>query len=207
MEFARVERGEVVVQPTDFDLAPLLRDVLAEFHGRPGGGRLLGEVPPHLPVHADPARVTQVVANLVENALKYAPEGPIVLRAQPPAGARQAAGVAPEAQPVSLIRVEVADSGPGIPKREQPRVWEKFYRGQRVVAHHLAGGTGIGLAVVKALVEAQGGRVGLDSIPGRGATFWFELPAAPSSDSPPARSGPPEQIPPDQLAGGDAAPR
>jgi signal transduction histidine kinase len=76
------------------------------------------------------------------------------------------------------VRVEVADRGPGIPLEEQARVWEKFYRGSDVAGLSGARGSGIGLAVVKALVEAQGGRVGLESEPGEGATFWFELPAA-----------------------------
>jgi signal transduction histidine kinase len=106
--------------------------------------------------------VVQVVSNLVENAIKYAPEGPIEVRA-----VHQGAAV----------RIEVEDQGPGIPPEEQPRVWEKFYRSQQVVELNLARGTGIGLAVVKALVEAQCGRVGLVSTPGQGSRFWFEVPA------------------------------
>jgi PAS domain S-box-containing protein len=163
VEFGRAERGELVVEPAAFDLAALLGELLTEFHQRTGGARLVSEFPSPLAVHADRARVTQVVANLVENALKYAPDGPVIVRATPAAG---------------VVRVEVQDQGPGISRREQARVWEKFYRGRRIVKDNLAGGTGIGLAVVKALVEAQGGRVGLDSSLGQGATFWFELPAA-----------------------------
>ena len=74
-----------------------------------------------------------------------------------------------------MVRVEVVDHGPGISVHEQARVWEKFYRGSDVAGFNRARGTGIGLAVVKALVEAQGGRVGLESTLGQGATFWFEL--------------------------------
>jgi two-component system OmpR family sensor kinase len=79
------------------------------------------------------------------------------------------------------VRVEVEDRGPGISPAEQQRIWEKLYRGAGVAGLNVARGSGIGLAVVKALVEAQGGRVGLDSTPGLGARFWFELPAGGST--------------------------
>ena len=201
LDFARMERGEVVVQPEAFDLAPTLREVAEGFRRREGGGRLACEVPAALPVRADRARVAQVVANLVENAVKYAPAGPIVLRAaRRPPGPSDGTG---------LVRVEVEDHGPGILPDEQERVWEKFYRGASVAQLHLARGTGIGLAVVKALVEAQGGRVGLESAPDRGARFWFELPAAaprPTRDGagdPAGRAaaGPPDASPPSAAAG------
>jgi signal transduction histidine kinase len=133
---------------------------------------------------ADSARVIQVVSNLVENAIKYAPEGPITVQAA-------LAGAA--------VRIEVRDCGPGIPLAEQHRVWEKFYRAQQVVELNLARGTGIGLAVVKALVEAQSGRVGLDSRPGAGCCFWFEVPAATSGSWEPL---PEERLLPASPAGG-----
>lgn len=163
LDFARLQRGEVLVQPVDLDLAPVLYEVRDGIQRQPGGERVSWDVPACLPAHADHPRVVQVVSNLVENALKYAPEGPITVRARPRG---------------RVVRVEVEDRGPGIPVEEQPKVWEKFYRATQVVELNLARGTGIGLAVVKALIEAQGGRVGLASIPGQGARFWFEVPAA-----------------------------
>jgi two-component system sensor histidine kinase KdpD len=166
LDFARLERGEVAVRPHDDDLAPVLGQTLADLRRQPGGERLVAELPPSLPAYADPTRVAQVVANLLDNALKYAPEGPIVLRGR-------ATG-----EPAEAVRIEVEDQGPGIPPGEQPRVWERFFRGAGVAELHPARGSGIGLAVVKALVEAQAGRVGLESAPGRGARFWIELPAA-----------------------------
>jgi signal transduction histidine kinase len=77
-----------------------------------------------------------------------------------------------------MVRVEVQDEGPGIPPEELDRVWEKFFRGAGVEGLSVTQGTGLGLAVVKTLVEAQGGTVGVWSEVGRGARFWFELPAA-----------------------------
>jgi signal transduction histidine kinase len=190
LDFARLERGEVAVHPQDGDLIPVLEEALADLRRRPGGERLVADLPPHLPAHADPARVAQVVTNLLDNALKYAPQGPVVLRARGAAEAGDAAdtGEATEAATPGpeVVRIEVLDRGPGVPVAEQDRVWEKFFRGAGAAALPLARGSGIGLAVVKALIEAQAGRVGLESRPGQGACFWFELPAAREASAPAA---------------------
>jgi signal transduction histidine kinase len=163
LAFAGLGRGAPTVHAQDVDLVPILRAVLADLQQEPGGTRLEDDLPTALPTHADPAHVSQAVANLVANALTYAPDGPITVRARQ---TRKGA-----------VRVEVVDGGPGISPATRRRVWEMFYRGppSRTVN---ARGFGIGLAVVKALVEAQGGRVGLVSSPGRGSRFWFELPPA-----------------------------
>jgi len=168
LDFARLEHGDLAVHPRDGDLAPVLRETLADLRRRPGGERLEADLPDQLPARADPVRVAQVVANLLDNALKYAPEGPVRLH-----GRAIANGAAP-----GTVRVEVVDQGPGVPAGEQARIWEKFFRGAGVAELHAARGSGIGLAVVKALVEAQDGRVGLESAPGQGSRFWIELPAA-----------------------------
>jgi signal transduction histidine kinase len=163
LDFARIDRGELAVDPHDCDLVPTLRDVLATFQGSVTTGRLSLQLPERLLAHADPARISQVVTNLLENAIKYAPKGSITLRAWAvPGGAH----------------IEVQDEGPGIAAAEQSRLWEKFYRGTHVDGRDGVPGSGIGLAVVKSLVEAQGGTVGVRSTLGQGATFWIELPPA-----------------------------
>ncbi len=91
-----------------------------------------------------------------------------MLRAMPPSL---------DGDPSGVVRVEVVDQGLGIAYDEQVRVWEKFFRGSGVAGLNVARGMGIGLAVVRALVEAQGGCVGLESEPGHGSRFWFALPA------------------------------
>jgi signal transduction histidine kinase len=189
LDFSRIERGEMAVETEDFDLVPVMREQLAAFQGSVSPGRLVLHVPESLPVHADQARMAQVVSNLVENAIKYAPQGQITVRARRiPGGGRGAGsqagwpggglGAGPQASALGGARVEVQDEGPGIPPEEQPRVWEKFYRGSQVAGRNATPGSGIGLAVVRALVEAQGGEVGLRSAPGQGTTFWLEVPLA-----------------------------
>jgi signal transduction histidine kinase len=165
LDFAAAGQGRLTVRPLDVDLTPVLRTVAISLTPAPGAERLTLDLPPAAPAHADPIRIAQVTTNLLTNALKYAPEGPVTLRAR---------------KVKSGVRVAVLDQGPGIPQAERRRVWEKYYRGAAACAG-APPGTGIGLAVVKALVEAHGGRVGLICAPGRGSRFWFELPAATGS--------------------------
>jgi signal transduction histidine kinase len=167
LTFAQLERGEVSLQRAPLDVGDLLGDVLADSARLPGGERLRLERGGPATVDADPARLAQVVSNLIANALRYAPHGPISVLCTSRPG---------------RVRVEVADQGPGIPVDERARVWERFYRGRGVAG---VGGTrsmGLGLAIVKTLIQAHGGSVGLVCPPAGGATFWVELPAAPAPD-------------------------
>jgi len=120
------------------------------------------EVPDGVRARADPARVEQMVSNLLFNALRYAPTGPVVVRARP---------VNP-----NEVWVEVSDQGPGIAAELQPRVWDKFYR--VAGSEQVTQGSGIGLAVVRTLAELHGGHVELESSPGAGSTFRIVLPRA-----------------------------
>jgi len=108
--------------------------------------------------------IAQVLANLLQNALRYTPEGGAVR-------------IAVDAAAGGDVRVRVANSGPGIPAADLPRVWERFYRVDKSRARE-SGGAGIGLAIVKRIVEGAGGRVGATSGDGE-TTFWFSLPAIP----------------------------
>ncbi len=123
---------------------------------------VVNEIAADLPAaRADRKALEQVFTNLLDNAIKYCGSGTqIRLRAQ-------RAG--------SALRVEIADSGPGIESRHLPRLFERFYRVDSGRSRDM-GGTGLGLSIVKHLVEAMGGTIGVESIPGRGATFWFTLP-------------------------------
>jgi signal transduction histidine kinase len=113
-----------------------------------------------LVVQARADALTQVVANLLQNAVRYTPAGGLVrIEAQPTADG---------------VTVRVANSGPGIPPGDLPHVWERFYRVEKSRDRE-RGGAGVGLAIVKQLVEDAGGRVGVTS-DGGWTTFWFSLP-------------------------------
>jgi two-component system phosphate regulon sensor histidine kinase PhoR len=118
-------------------------------------------LPPGLAVAADRAAIEQILTNLVDNAIKYTPEG---------------GRVAVRAVPLGDDRVEIAveDTGPGIPEIHQARIFERFYRVDDARSREL-GGTGLGLSIVKHLVLANGGEVGVDSAVGKGSRFWVRL--------------------------------
>jgi signal transduction histidine kinase/DNA-binding NarL/FixJ family response regulator len=141
---------------------------------------LADSLPAH--VRGDPTRLRQLALNLLSNAVKYTPPGGVVaLRAT--AGAFEApAGVA-------AVRIEIEDTGPGIPKERLHRLFQDFEQ----LAPALEPGTGLGLAISARLAEAMGGRIGCDSEPGRGALFWVELPL-PLAEAPEAAPPVPQAL-------------
>ena len=116
-----------------------------------------------LVVDGDADRLRQVVGNLVSNALRYTPVGGTVTL-----GARSSG---------SRVRVTVADTGPGIPAKDLPHVFDRFYRGDSA-RDRASGGSGLGLAIARALVEAHGGTISVESAAGQGAMFLVELPVS-----------------------------
>jgi two-component system phosphate regulon sensor histidine kinase PhoR len=121
----------------------------------------------------DSEAVHQIVTNLLDNAIKYTPPGGHVTVG----AARTSDG----------ISVYVQDTGIGIPKEDQPRLFERFYRVDKARSREM-GGTGLGLAIVKHLVLAHNGRVSVESEPGRGSTFSFVIPRC-GEDAPATASG------------------
>jgi signal transduction histidine kinase len=109
-------------------------------------------------VLADRTRLEQVAANLIDNAVKYTPPGG---RVEVTAGREAGQAV-----------LSVSDTGPGIPADELPRIWDRLFRGD---ASRTERGLGLGLSLVRAIVEAHGGTVEVESLPGRGATFTVRL--------------------------------
>jgi K+-sensing histidine kinase KdpD len=160
LDFSHLDHGRLQLRRTRIVLGDLLESLARTFSTQPGGDRVVTELAPGLELHADPERLHQVVGNLLCNALLYAPDGPIVVRA---------------AREDGLVRVEVEDHGPGLVPEEVTRVWETFYRGTES-AQLPNRGSGLGLTVVKQIVELHGGEVGVRTTDGGGATFWFTLP-------------------------------
>ena len=147
----------------ELSVTDLVERALATFDGRlvATGVEVKVDVPTDLPkVRADSQTMLQVLDNIIDNALKYSPNGdPIAIR-----------GYAAD----SRVHVEIRDQGVGIPKSEVPKVFRKFYR-----AHGApAGGSGLGLAIARRVMEAHGGTIGIDTVEGRGTTVNISLPAS-----------------------------
>lgn len=164
LDVARAESGSVKYDLRPTDVVGVLEDVRRATSVRPDALGLRFDVvgEDDLVALADSQRLTQVVANLASNAVKYgASGGEVIFRAR---------------RLGDLIRVEVSDRGPGLTIEKQAQLFEPFNR--LGLERSTIEGHGIGLALAKSLIELQGGSIGVDSSPGQGATFWIELPAA-----------------------------
>jgi signal transduction histidine kinase len=175
LELSRLEAGDVPMLRERLSLRPLVERVLSEFEVvRARRAVELDErVPDDLPlVYADAERVHQVLFNLLDNAVRFTPSGG---RVTITASGRNGA-----------VDVAVADTGPGIAPEHLPRLFERFYRVDSARSRD-EGGTGIGLAIARSVVEAHGGRIWAESEPGKGSTFTFELPVATEANAPETR--------------------
>lgn len=163
LDLARAEAGSFKLALARTDLGQLLRDEVASLRPEAQLRGVTLSVEAEAPIEAmlDFQRVSQVVLNLAANALEFTPVGGSVRLVASDRGDR--------------ARVDVIDTGIGIPAVNLPHLFEKFYQVQsgHTRSH---GGTGLGLAICRTLVEAHGGHIDVESEPGRGSTFWFELP-------------------------------
>lgn len=167
-DLSSAQTGQLTLRKRPTDLGEMARSSAARFAPRAEerGVGLGVEAAEDLPrADVDPDRISQVLGNLLENALRHTPPG-----------GRVELRVGPGEGPATL-RATVCDTGPGIPAEHLPNVFEHFYRTDRARSRPV-GGSGIGLAVVKQLVEAHGGRVWAESPPGQGAIFHLTLPTA-----------------------------
>jgi PAS domain S-box-containing protein len=170
LDMSRIQAGKFSLSARPVSLPTTVREVLAMLAplAEQRHHQLIDEVPADLPtLLADPQRVSQVIANYLNNAIKFTPDGGTI---------RVRARVDGE-----VLRCEVQDSGEGIAAADLPKLFQRF--GQLDMGNtRKANGAGLGLSISKALIEAHGGAVGVASRPGEGATFWFTLPlqAAPA---------------------------
>lgn len=168
LELSRLESGDLPLHREPVALAPLVARVLSEVQVTRGRSdiELSEDVPEDLPtVFADAERVYQVLFNLLDNAVRFTPAGG---RVRVTAAGHNGS-----------VDVAVADTGPGIQEEHLPRLFDRFYRVDTSRSRG-EGGTGIGLAIARSVVEAHGGRIWAESEPGKGSTFTFELPVTTS---------------------------
>ena len=192
LDLSKIEAGQLVIAPQPCDLTALLDkmwDFFAPLAAQKGVHlHLAGQAElAGAPVEVDGLRLEQILSNLMNNALKFTPQGQVEVRACLEGLPEQAA----------RLRCEVRDSGIGIAAADLAHLFDPFYQ----VGHPSArryGGTGLGLPICKRLVELMGGTMGAASQPGQGSTFWFELPVQRCAPQPSATAADP---PPPAVAG------
>jgi signal transduction histidine kinase/CheY-like chemotaxis protein len=168
LDFSKVEAGRLDLESIDFDFRSAVQDVaelLAE-RAQSKGIELLSAVDPAVPdaVKGDPGRFRQILTNLIGNAVKFTEHGEVVASAR-----------VVEARADALtLRVEIRDTGVGIPLEARSRLFKAFSQADGSTTRRF-GGTGLGLVICRRLVDLMGGQIGVDSEAGRGSTFWFTV--------------------------------
>ena len=176
LDFSKIEAGRLTFERIDFDLHALVNGTVrilrpqAEAKGLALTVSIMPEVPHAL--RGDPHHLRQVLINLVSNAVKFTAEGSVIVHLSQIA----------EDETTARVKFSVRDTGIGIPPEVQERIFESFVQADQSTARKY-GGTGLGTAIAKQLVELMGGRMGLESAVGLGSTFWFELPLGKQAES------------------------
>ncbi len=168
LDFSKIEAGRLELDSINFDLRTAMEDVAYALAKRAEekGLELVCLVHPNLSsdLSGDPARLRQVLVNLVGNAIKFTHHGEIIIRAEP----------VDENEKTVDIYFSVQDTGIGIPVERQSAIFERFTQADGSTTRKY-GGTGLGLTISRQLVEAMGGNIGVHSTPGEGSTFWFKI--------------------------------
>jgi PAS domain S-box-containing protein len=189
LDFSKIEAGKLSVEVVDFDPRAAMEEVAELLAPRAceKGLELACAIATELPARlmGDPVRLRQVLTNLVGNAIKFTDAGEVVLRAD----------VLRDAPGHATLRIRVEDTGLGIPADRLDSIFESFTQADGSTTRRF-GGTGLGLTISRQLVELMGGRIGVESEPGRGSSFWLEI-TFPRTATPIA---PPRALP-DALAG------
>ena len=180
LDLARIEAGKLQLDPVDFELHGLVDDVAALMAplAAQRGLRFATALDPDSPRHlrGDRGRISQILLNLIGNAIKFTEQGEVSLAVSP---------LSPEG-----VRFEVRDTGPGLNDEQKARLFRRFEQAEGVRTAARYGGSGLGLAISQELAAAMGGRIGVDSAPGQGTRFIVELPLAPGQASPHAAESP-----------------
>jgi signal transduction histidine kinase len=173
LDLSKIEAGQLTLALADYSM----QDVVASVHSaveslaKEKHIALKVELQPNLPpAHGDERKLTQVLLNLVGNAIKFTDEGEVAIKAATANGS---------------ITVSVRDSGPGITEADQAKIFEEFQQAESSITRE-KGGTGLGLTISKRIVELHGGRSWVESSPGQGSTFSFTLPVTVEQQTRPA---------------------
>jgi signal transduction histidine kinase len=154
--------GQLVIEPQPTRLPRLTREVADEMQRRTELHRFVLDFPPDFPIiDADPRRIKQVILNILDNAIKYSPDGGLVV-------------IRGEVRPAD-VAISISDQGVGISPEDLIPLFEKYFRVKSPTGYHVAG-TGLGLPVARRIVEAHGGRIWAESKVGQGTTLYFSLP-------------------------------
>ena len=187
LDYSKMEAGKMAMEAVELDVRAVVDGVVEQLAEVAAAKelRLLCAVRPDVPLgtRGDPARLTQVLLNLVGNAVKFTAAGGVVLRASTLARAEGAV----------TVRFEVRDTGIGIAEDARAHLFEPFTQADGSTTRRF-GGTGLGLAISRRLAQAMGGDIGFESTPGHGATFRLDLPLVLSADSAAARPLPPSGV-------------
>lgn len=163
LDVSRLERGVLVLKPARTNIVAMVQHCIEDFKLREHERRIDFKSPAeHFELNIDGLRIFQVLSNLIDNAIKYTPEGSPI-------------EVSIEKLP-QAIRIKIKDQGDGIPEKDQKILFDPFSRGSTESADK-AGGLGLGLYISREIVLLHGGTIGVESKPGSGSTFYFELPA------------------------------
>lgn len=177
-DVSKIQAGTLRIEPRPTDLAQLVRSAVNTIESRTRRHHLEILFPASLPLlDIDGPRIEQVMENLLENAVKYSPTGRNIT-----------VSIETDAE---FVQVSIADNGIGIPEGLLDKVFDRFFRVKSQEVSHVTG-AGLGLAISRSLVEAHGGRIWAESVPGGGSTFRFTLPLLPSS-------GPETWVPSDRM--------
>ncbi len=167
LDFSRLEAGKMELEAIDFGMSDVIEQVQSQMAPLATQRHLalhfeLGTMPP---LRGDPTKIRQVIINLVANAIKFTPQGTVTV----------SAAWQPTGETTGRCRIDVRDTGIGISMEKQARLFEAFSQVDSSTTRRY-GGSGLGLAICKRIVGALNGTIGVESLPGIGSRFWFELP-------------------------------